>query len=134
METEVEVKKELSVDLDSQTNDILSLSKIETYRKIYMKEPIENEDNLTEIKKKQTKKNLEKQDDSSYLYKFNTTKCCTSNCLGTKINQKDALAKYQELRSYSKSQLDIFLLATIEALTRTSGETTIGEHKDYHCC
>ncbi|CAI2191429.1 12168_t:CDS:1, partial [Funneliformis geosporum] len=93
VKTELEEKSEFFEDLNMQINNILSLSKIETYRKIYMKKPIENEEE-TEIKEKHIKKAFEKQDDNSYLYKFNTITCCVTKCLSIKINQSNALAKY----------------------------------------
>jgi hypothetical protein len=147
LDNDVEVKIEPVVktedksleDLDLQaendsdaSDDILSPTKIEIYRKIYMKEPIENEEDETETNKKKLKKDLDTQDDQSYLHKLTTRKCCKANCLNTKVNHNETLMKYRELRNYTKTQLDIFIMATMEALARNPGETTTGGHKEYH--
>src|ERR1044072_1214151 len=123
LDNDVEVKIEPVVktedksleDLDLQAendsdafDDILSPTKIEIYRKIYMKEPIENEEDETETNKKKLKKDLDTQDDQSHLHKLTTRKCCKANCLNTKVNHNKTLMKYRELRNYTKTQLDIW--------------------------
>ncbi|CAI2201326.1 16298_t:CDS:1, partial [Funneliformis geosporum] len=84
VETEDKSFNDLDLQAENDSDDILSPTKIETYRKIYMKEPIENEEDETETNKKKLKKDLDIQDDQSYLHKLITMKCCKANCFNTK--------------------------------------------------
>ncbi|CAG8601686.1 17534_t:CDS:2, partial [Cetraspora pellucida] len=68
--------------------------------------------------------------EKTYRYRLSTIQCCTiSNCLITKVNHNHGLIKYRQIQNYSKTELDIFLLAIMEASTRVPEQTTIGNPK-----
>ncbi|CAG8817559.1 8366_t:CDS:1, partial [Gigaspora margarita] len=90
---------------------------------IYMKQPFEDEKNDELNSNKVLKKQPGSQEEEAYLYQLSTNKYCTINCLAT-INHNNGLTKYKQLRNYSKAELDIFLLAMMEALIRTPEQTT----------
>ncbi|CAI2202095.1 20322_t:CDS:1, partial [Funneliformis geosporum] len=59
VKTEDKSFNDLDLQAENNSDDILSPTKIETYHKIYMKEPIENEEDETETNKKKLKKDLD---------------------------------------------------------------------------
>ncbi|CAG8523344.1 26330_t:CDS:2 [Gigaspora margarita] len=99
----IDSNDDLKFDFDS----VLSKTKIEIYRQIYMKQPFEDEKKDELDSNKVLKKQLDSQEEEAYLHRLSTNKCCTT-------------------------ELDIFLLAMMEALIRTPEQTTKGNSKTLH--
>ncbi|KAF0516462.1 hypothetical protein F8M41_017070 [Gigaspora margarita] len=70
------------------------------------------------------------QEEEAYLSQLSTNEYCTSICLA-KVNYNNGLIKYKQIQNYTKAELDIFLLAMMEAPIKTPEQTTKGVLKHF---
>jgi hypothetical protein len=112
---------------DDITNEtIFTPEQINKFRQIYLKKIIEDDDEY-DNEEQNNKKILDKLDEDAQKQKLKTIECCQEKCL-QKINEDDAIIRFQNYNKLSYNEKNIFLKGVL-ASTLRSNVTTKGEKR-----
>ncbi|PKK56702.1 hypothetical protein RhiirC2_799470 [Rhizophagus irregularis] len=114
-------------NLNELNESILNDEQISKFKKIYLKNKIEDIDEHEELAQK-LKTELNKNDIEAQTKKLQTINCCSKMCLQNLIFQDNALITYQKFQNLNNNQKDMFLFGIITATARNE-TTTKGQKR-----
>ena len=107
-----------SDELPENENEILTPAQLEKFQKIY--NSTTGDDNDEEQKEQKKMESLLNKQDEKAFNIILQTKCCNKKCYTTKINHDNALKTFQNIKSLSKSDSNMFFLGLLHAMKRSN--------------